>query len=150
MICPRCQFSDSKVIDSRAQAISIRRRRECLSCGNRFTTHERIERRLPIVIKKDGTKEPFDRDKIRDGLFLACRKRTVPSEKINASVDYIERHLLGLAIEELASHQVGELVLDSLKKLDMVAYVRFASVYRNIQTPKGFMELLAPWVVDNE
>ena len=150
MICPRCQFADSKVIDSRSQTISIRRQRECLSCGHRFTTHERIERRLPIVVKKDGTKEPFDRNKIRDGLFLACRKRTVPSEKINASVDAIERHLLGLAVEELPSHQVGELVLESLQNLDMVAYVRFASVYRNIQTPKEFMALLSPWVKEND
>ena len=146
MICPRCQFVDSKVIDSRAQSSSIRRRRECLSCAYRFTTHERIERKIPIVIKKDGTKEPFDRNKIRAGLFLACRKRTVPTEKIDEAVDKIEYKLFSSFVEELHSHELGELVLESLQKLDMVAYLRFASVYRNIQTPDEFLQLLSPWV----
>ena len=149
MRCLRCQHDDSRVIDSRAHNVSIRRRRECCECGYRFTTYERVEKKLPLVLKKNGTREPFDRNKICDGLRLACRKRAISAEQLDIAVDTIEEAMTALAVDEIESAAIGALALQALLKLDMVAYVRFASVYQNIETPKDFLTLLTPWVEQN-
>jgi transcriptional repressor NrdR len=146
MICPRCQFAETKVVDSRAQPRSIRRRRECLGCSQRFTTYERIDRKLPLVLKRDGSRQPFQPDKVWTGLQLACRKREVSSELVDAAVESIIDRLHELYVEEVPSQELGEMVLTELKEMDMVAYLRFASVYRNVHTPSEFLRLLSPWI----
>jgi transcriptional repressor NrdR len=144
MRCLFCGHPDSKVIDSRASddGKSIRRRRECLDCQKRFTTYERVEETPLIVIKKDGRREPFDRQKILNGLVRACEKRPVPYSAMEQLVDNAERELRNRMDQEVKTTDVGELVIEGLKKLDQVAYVRFASVYREFKDPATFMQEL--------
>ncbi len=144
MKCPFCRDLENKVIDSRLtqEGDVIRRRRECLECQRRFTTYERAEEALPMVVKKDGRRETFDRKKIVAGLKRACEKRPVSIEAIEAVVDRIERALQERGDKEVASSSVGEAVMRELHRLDTVAYVRFASVYRSFQDIGEFMEEL--------
>ena len=141
MRCPYCGFSESKVIDSRPtdESNSIRRRRECLSCAKRFTTYETVESVPLVVVKKDGSRQSFDRSKILGGLIKACEKRPVPLETLEKAVTDIEQKLLGSMEREIPSERVGELVMEQLKTIDQVAYVRFASVYRQFQDIDSFM-----------
>lgn len=144
MRCPFCGFSDSRVLDSRptVEGNAIRRRRECGSCGKRFTTYERVDELPLVVVKKDGRREPFDRRKLLHGLIKACQKRPVPTEKLEAVVDGIERELRNTMEPEAKSQYIGELVMDALRGLDEVAYVRFASVYRDFRDAGSFLEEL--------
>jgi transcriptional repressor NrdR len=141
MKCPFCGEIEDKVIDSRISkdGDSIRRRRECLGCKKRFTTHEKIEETLPSIIKKDGRREPFDRDKILRGMRIACRKRPVSTAAIDAAVDTIERELQERGQKEIKGSEIGERVMQELHELDEVAYVRFASVYRSFKDISEFM-----------
>ena len=142
MRCPRCGHSESRVIDSRLgrDGDSIRRRRECERCNARFTTYERVELQLPVVVKSDGRREPWDREKILRGLNQACQKRPISAEDRNAIVDRIEREVAGALDPEVRSACIGELVMRELKRVDGVAYVRFASVYLSFQDISEFME----------
>ncbi|GAB3377074.1 transcriptional regulator NrdR [Spongiibacter taiwanensis] len=135
MRCPFCNFDDTKVIDSRlvAEGGQVRRRRECLSCAERFTTYESAELLMPKIIKTDGSREPFNEEKMRSGLLKALEKRPVSVEDIEAEISGIKRALQATGEREIASRDVGELVMEALKALDHVAYVRFASVYRSFQ-----------------
>lgn len=135
MKCPFCQNLESKVTDSRLGTAGdvTRRRRECEACGRRFTTYERVEEILPLVVKKDGRREAFDRQKVLSGLRRACDKRAVPLERLEQLVDGIERELLDTADKEVRSDSVGERVMAHLREVDPVAYVRFASVYRQFK-----------------
>ncbi|GAC1542518.1 MAG: transcriptional regulator NrdR [Myxococcales bacterium] len=144
MKCPFCTELENKVIDSRLsnQGAIIRRRRECLACARRFTTYERVEEILPMVVKKDGRREAFDRAKVVAGLQLACQKRPVGAEQIEAVVDGIERSLQSLGEKEILSSAIGEAVMRELSRLDEVAYVRFASVYRSFKDLGEFMSEL--------
>ncbi|MPN24874.1 Transcriptional repressor NrdR [bioreactor metagenome] len=150
MKCPFCGYAESKVIDSRPsdEGNSIRRRRECLKCEKRFTTYETIERIPLIIVKKDKTREAFDRNKLFNGIMKACQKRPVPIEKIQQIVDEIETALYNSLEKEIPSKQVGELVMKKLKDLDEVAYVRFASVYRQFKDLNTFMEELTKLLKD--
>ena len=141
MRCPYCNFPESKVIDSRPtdEINSIRRRRECLSCGKRFTTYETVESVPLVVVKKDGSRQAFDRNKILNGLVKACEKRPVSMEVLEKTVSEIEQKLLNSMDREVPSERVGELVMDALKEVDQVAYVRFASVYRQFKDIDSFM-----------
>jgi len=133
MKCPYCNNLEDKVIDSRISKDggTIRRRRECLSCQKRFTTHERIEDTLPSIIKKDNRREPYDRRKILEGLKKACQKRNISIETLEVITDKIEKQILERGMKEIKSSEVGEKIMDELQELDAVAYVRFASVYRS-------------------
>ena len=144
MKCPFCPSQENKVIDSRLsnQGAVIRRRRECLGCERRFTTYERVEEILPMVVKKDGRREAFDRQKIVAGLEIACRKRPVSLEQIEAVVDGIERRLQEMGEKEIPTTFIGESVMRELSRLDEVAYVRFASVYRSFKDVGEFMSEL--------
>lgn len=142
MICSRCSSDKSSVIDSRADGDAIRRRRECQQCGFRFTTYERMELSLPMVIKKDDRRQPFDRNKIRMGLLRACEKRPVSMEVIDATTDAIERRVSELCLKEIPSLQIGDLLMDALKEIDKIAYVRFASVYREFSDVSQFVDTL--------
>lgn len=144
MRCPECDFDDTRVVDSRTSGDGIRRRRECASCGLRFSTQERLEQRLPWVLKKSGVREPFSRDKVLHGIALACRKRPVGPDDLERAVRAVEGRLIGLREPELPSERVGEAVMEVLKELDPVAYVRFASVYRQFDSVERFAELIAP------
>ena len=141
MRCPYCNFPESKVIDSRPtdESNSIRRRRECLSCGKRFTTYETVESVPLVVVKKDGSRQAFDRNKILNGLVKACEKRPVSMEVLEKTVSEIEQKLLNSMDREVPSERVGELVMDALKEVDQVAYVRFASGYRQFKDIDSFM-----------
>jgi len=141
MRCPFCEHDDTKVIDSRhtEDGHAIRRRRECDSCGKRFTTYEKIEQMILMVIKKDGSREAFDRNKIMNGIIKACEKRPVPMAEIEKVVDEIERGLNNMMEKEVESTFIGELIMESLRKLDEVAYVRFASVYRQFTDVNTFV-----------
>jgi transcriptional repressor NrdR len=132
MQCPYCDFEDTKVIDSRLSETkdAVRRRRECLSCEKRFTTYERREPLRLMVLKRDGTKEPFDRDKLMGGLLKACAKQQVTDEQVELIVDEIEAELRERRRHEVTSRRLGDMVLVRLRRMDMVAYLRFASVYR--------------------
>lgn len=132
MRCPFCKAEDSRVIDSRSadEGNSIRRRRECSACGKRFTTYETVEKSPLMVIKRDGRKVVFDRDKMLKGLIRSCDKRDIPVEKIVAFIDEIERDIRNTSGREITSQKIGELVMEKLKTFDEVAYIRFASVYR--------------------
>jgi len=140
--CPRCGHGDNKVVDSRVgkDGDVIRRRRECLSCHVRFTTYERIEEELPLVVKRDGRREPFDRQKILTGILKACEKRPVSYASIERVVDGLEGEFQGSGEKEISSVQIGERVMAELLKLDDVAYVRFASVYRQFKDISQFVE----------
>jgi transcriptional repressor NrdR len=142
MKCPYCTHTEDKVIDSRSTKDGdvIRRRRECLKCEGRFTSYERIEEILPFVIKKDGRREAFDRQKILHGLEKACEKRPVGVDTIESLVTKIEKKLQGLGEKEIPSSWIGEEIMSTLKGVDEVAYVRFASVYRQFKDIKEFME----------
>ncbi len=144
MKCPFCAEVENKVIDSRLsnQGAVIRRRRECLGCQRRFTTYERVEEILPMVVKKDGRREAFDRQKVLDGLKLACQKRPVGADQLEAVVDGIERRLQEMGEKEVPSSVIGETVMRELARLDEVAYVRFASVYRSFKDLGEFMSEL--------
>jgi transcriptional repressor NrdR len=144
MRCPFCNFEDSKVIDSRSsnEGRVVRRRRECLECRRRFTTKEYVEESPLIVIKDDGRREPFDREKILRGIQLACIKRPVPVQAVQELVDRVETSLRDGGREEVHSRQIGELVITYLREMDEVAYVRFASVYRNFQAKEEFLNEL--------
>ncbi len=144
MKCPFCQYLDTKVIDSRLskEGDLIRRRRECDQCQKRFTTYERVEETLPLVVKKDGRREPFDRNKLVNGLLKACEKRPVSIDVIQKTVDRIEAHLIEKGEKEIPSAVLGEQVMLELKNLDDVAYVRFASVYRSFKDIGEFMDLI--------
>ena len=142
MQCPACQHEESKVVDSRDAGDSIRRRRECLACGHRYTTFERIEFRLPVVLKKDGRRQPFSADKLVAGLRLACRKRPVTEEQLEDVVLRVERQLSARA--EVTTTEIGEIALQELRKLDHVAYLRFASVYHAVRSPEDFLEVMRP------
>ena len=141
MKCPFCSFSDSKVVDSRPDkgGSAIRRRRECESCGKRFTTHERIEEILPLVLKKDGRREAFDRMKVIAGIQKACEKRPVSVETIERLADKLELQLQEGNEREMSSTVIGEWVMNELHDIDEVAYVRFASVYRSFKDITEFM-----------
>lgn len=144
MHCPFCGHPDSKVIDSRAsdEMNAIRRRRECLICQKRFTTYERIEETPLMVIKKDGRREPFDRQKVINGLLKACEKRPVAYAVLERLADTVERELRNRMDQEIKSAAIGEVVMEGLKEIDDVAYVRFASVYRQFKDLAIFMEEL--------
>lgn len=144
MKCPFCAELDNKVIDSRLSkdGLSIRRRRECLDCQRRFTTYERVEEVQPLVIKKDGRREPFDRDKIRRGLLKATQKRPISVEVIDEFIDQMERGFQETNQKEIISSDIGELIMKKLHDLDEVAYVRFASVYRQFKDLDDFVREL--------
>ncbi len=144
MKCPYCGYLEDKVVDSRAAAegSSVRRRRECLKCNRRFTTYEYLEQSPLMVIKKDGGREPFERKKILSGILKACEKRPVSMEKIENCVEEIEKKIQNNFEREVKSSQIGEMVVDILHELDDVAYVRFASVYRQFKDINQFMKEL--------
>ena len=144
MKCPYCSASDSKVIDSRPteDGEKIRRRRECLKCGRRFTTYEIVERVPIIVVKKDGSREEFDRQKLLGGMLRACEKRPVSYQMLEAAMENIEQAIRAEYEQEVTSIHIGELAMAELKKVDEVAYVRFASVYRQFSDINTFMEEL--------
>ena len=144
MRCPFCNKDNTKVIDSRPveDTNSIRRRRMCESCGKRFTTYEKVETIPLSVIKKDQTREQYDRAKIQDGILRACYKRPIPVEKIEAMMDSIEGQIFDSADREISSTRIGEIVMEKLKNMDAVAYVRFASVYREFKDVSTFMDEL--------
>lgn len=144
MKCPFCGYLEDRVVDSRVgkDGEVIRRRRECLKCNGRYTTYERIEETLPLVVKKDGRREPFDRMKILAGIQKACEKRPVSINDMEAIVKRIERRLEELGEREVSSSVIGEAVMEELRRLDEVAYVRFASVYREFKDINEFMEAL--------
>ncbi|MFP3896304.1 MAG: transcriptional regulator NrdR [Anaerolineales bacterium] len=131
MKCPFCGSSDSRVVDTRDIRDRIRRRRECKDCGQRFTTYEQIAKVNLLVVKRDGRREPFDRQKLVEGIWKACAKRPVSSEEVQDLVSHIESELYNLGKSEVPSRVIGEMVMDHLRELDGVAYVRFASVYRS-------------------
>ena len=141
MRCPACGHLEDRVVDSREaqEGQTTRRRRECLGCGRRFTTYERIEGVLPQVVKKDGRREPFDRAKIVEGVATACQKRPVSAEQVEALVSGVERQLQELGEREIRTSVIGEAVMQRLRRLDEVAYVRFASVYRAFRDVGEFM-----------
>jgi transcriptional repressor NrdR len=135
MKCPFCGNLEDKVIDSRTsrEGNAIRRRRECLKCSKRFTSYERVEDIIPMVVKKDGRRESFEREKVLTGLKKACEKRPIGMETLEGVTDSIEKKLIGLGVKEIQSTWVGEEIMSSLRDLDKVAYVRFASVYRQFK-----------------
>jgi len=140
--CPFCQSEDTQVLDTRSNpdTNSIRRRRKCASCDKRFTTYEKVELRMPRLVKKDGSRTDFDRDKLAGSMMLALRKRQVATDKVDASIDRIEEKLRTTGEREVPTAKVGELVMRELARLDKVAYIRFASVYRSFDTPDDFRE----------
>ena len=141
MKCPFCGNDNTKVIDSRpTDDSSIRRRRQCESCGKRFTTYEKVETMPLIVIKKDNNREPYDREKIVAGIVCSCHKRPVSISSINAMVDEIETKIFNIGEKEIPTTTIGAIVMEELKKLDEVAYVRFASVYREFKDVNTFMD----------
>ena len=141
MKCPYCGAEESKVIDSRPtdEGSSIRRRRECLSCGKRFTTYETVESLPLVVVKKDGSRQTFDRSKLLGGMVKACEKRPVPLQRLEQAAADVEQQLLNSLSREVRSDRIGELVMEQLKQIDQVAYVRFASVYRQFKDIDSFM-----------
>jgi len=148
--CPYCGYRDDKVVDSRAtkEKAAIRRRRECLKCGKRFTTYEYIEELALAVAKKDGRREPFDRKKVLAGIIKACEKRPISVEKMDEIATQVERAIQKKSGREVNSAKIGEIIMDKLKAIDHVAYVRFASVYREFQDVGQFMEELKG-IIDN-
>ncbi|OLO27846.1 transcriptional regulator NrdR [Alkalihalophilus pseudofirmus] len=151
MRCPACEFNGTKVLDSRPshEGKSIRRRRECEACNYRFTTFETVEEHPIIIVKKDGTRQEFSREKILRGLIRACEKRPVSLEQLNEIVTKVERELRGKGMSEVESRDVGELVMEILANVDDVAYVRFASVYRQFKDINVFIDELKDLIVRN-
>jgi transcriptional repressor NrdR len=144
MRCPYCSEDNSQVVDTREneEGDTVRRRRRCLACDKRFTTYERVELQLPLVVKKNGSRVDYDRDKLKSSMMLALRKRPVTTESVESALDRIEEKLVQLAEREVNSDRVGELVMRELKKLDKVAYIRFASVYRNFEDVDEFSDAI--------
>lgn len=144
MRCPFCNQDNTRVVDSRPveDSNAIRRRRMCDACGKRFTTYEKVETIPLIVIKKDQNREPYDRAKIEAGVLRACHKRPIPTEKITELVDSVETEIFNKELREISSSEIGEMVMDRLKELEAVAYVRFASVYREFKDVNTFMDEL--------
>lgn len=152
MRCPYCDNADTKVIDSRPteEGHAIRRRRGCDKCNRRFTTYEKVEESILMVIKKDGRREVFDRSKIMNGIIKACEKRSVPMAEIERMVNEIERGLNNMMEKEIESTFIGELIMDQLKKVDQVAYVRFASVYRQFTDVNTFVKEIEKLIENNK
>jgi transcriptional repressor NrdR len=152
MKCPYCGYPDSKVIDSRPtdDNTSIRRRRECLKCGKRFTTYEKVEQLPILVIKKDNRREVYDRDKILKGMIKACEKRPVPIKILEEITDEIDKRIINSMEREITSTEIGEMVMEKLKNVDEVAYVRFASVYRQFKDINTFMDELKKLLKESE
>ncbi len=152
MRCPYCSFSESKVIDSRPaeEGTTIRRRRECLNCGKRFTTYEVMERLPLLVIKRDGSRQSFDRMKVITGMVKACEKRPVPVDQIERVAEEVEQELQSSLEREVSSAQIGEMIMDRLKDLDQVAYVRFASVYRQFKDINTFLDELNKLLMESK
>jgi transcriptional repressor NrdR len=150
MKCPYCHSDNDRVLDSRASqdGFAIRRRRECLDCKRRYTTYERIEATTVKIIKKDGSREPFDHVKIKQGLEKACWKRPISDEQMEAVIAAVENELESHLESEVQSRQIGELVMQHLRGLDEVAYVRFASVYRQFKDVRDFVEELRPMLAE--
>jgi len=149
--CPYCSHTSTRVLDSRDAGGSIRRRRACEDCGKRFTTHERLEQSfLPQVVKKDGTRQTFDPEKLRFGFALACRKRPVSTEALELAAEQVVQKVLAESDREVHSTRLGELVLEALLELDRVAYLRFASVYQELASPEEFLEILNPLIGDRK
>ncbi|MBR3032081.1 MAG: transcriptional repressor NrdR [Clostridiales bacterium] len=144
MKCPFCGHMEDKVIDSRPaeDGSAIRRRRECLSCSSRFTTYEKVELLPLLVIKKDGTREVYSQEKLLGGLMKACEKRPVSSEQLTQIVTYVENQIQNTTKREISTNEIGEMVMQQLKEIDEVAYVRFASVYRQFKDVNSFMDEL--------
>ena len=144
MRCPFCQSDETQVLDTRSnpEANSIRRRRKCLECDRRFTTYERVDLKLPRLIKKDGSRTDYDRDKLLGSMKIALRKRPVETDAVDEAIDRIEVKLRSLGEREVPTSRVGDLVMRELARLDKIAYIRFASVYREFQTPDDFREAL--------
>ncbi len=144
MRCPFCSSADSKVVDSRASkdGRAIRRRRECLKCGERFTTYERVEEFQPMVVKKDGRREPFDRKKVIEGILKACEKRPISMDQVESFVNSLEKEIQDRGDREITGRFIGEKVMAQLREWDDVAYVRFASVYKQFKDLKEFMAQL--------
>lgn len=151
MKCPYCKTNNDKVIDSRTSgdAYVVRRRRECLECGKRFTTYEKVEETPLRVIKKDASRDSFDRVKILRGVMKACEKRTVSTDRLEEMVNRIEAQLYEMFDKEVSSKFIGRLVMDELKDIDQVAYVRFASVYREFKDINQFLDELKPLLATN-
>lgn len=150
MKCPFCQADNDKVIDSRASedGIAIRRRRQCNACRRRYTTYERVERTTVKVVKKDGTREPFDRTRLKQGLEKACWKRPISDTDIEALIVEVENYVEANFDSEVESRYLGEVVMEHLRELDQVAYVRFASVYREFKDARDFVDELRPMLTD--
>lgn len=148
MKCPFCGYDDSKVLDTRPtdEGYTIRRRRECLKCQKRFTTYEKIEKSPVMVIKKDGNRQVFDREKIIKGMIKSCEKRPVSADEIEEAVNNIEKKIENSMRREVTSLEIGEMVMDELKDLDEVSYVRFASVYREFKDLQSFVDELENFV----
>ncbi|HSX02193.1 MAG TPA: transcriptional regulator NrdR [Candidatus Saccharimonadia bacterium] len=141
MVCPYCEHPDTKVVDKReSDAVSTRRRRECLDCHQRFTTYERLETIELVVAKHDGRREPFNSEKLRAGIELAIKKRPISSEQIDRLIDEVEAELRAIKGREIDSQQIGTLVMAKLEALDQVAYIRFASVYRDFADASSFQD----------
>ena len=138
MHCPYCLYEETKVLETRENDNSTRRRWECLSCEKRFTTHERVETIELIVLKKDGSRQPFDREKLKKGILRACEKRQVTLEVIDKTIDLIETKLRSLNSIEIPSKVIGELAMRHLKKIDKVAYIRFASIYKEFEDVEDY------------
>lgn len=144
MKCPFCSAFDSQVVDSRLSEAgdSIRRRRRCTSCDKRFTTYETIELRLPQVVKSNGVRQEFNQEKLHEGFRRALHKRPVPTEYVDAAIDRIVKQVLSLGERELLARQIGEMVMNELKRLDKIAYIRFASVYKSFKDVDDFRDVL--------
>lgn len=151
MRCPYCRQDNDRVIDSRASqdGFATRRRRECISCHRRYTTYEKIEEPAVKVVKKDGSRVPFEREKIKRGLEKACWKRPISDDQLEAIVSAVENEVYELADAEVESEQLGEIVMKRLRQLDQVAYVRFASVYRQFQDARAFVEEVGPMLEES-
>jgi transcriptional repressor NrdR len=144
MKCPYCGDPNTQVVDTRENedGDTVRRRRRCITCDKRFTTYERVELKMPQVVKKNGSRTDYERDKLEGSMVLALRKRPVTTESVHAAIDRIEEKLLSYGEREIPSEKIGELVMRELKRLDKIAYIRFASVYRNFEDVEEFSEVI--------
>ena len=152
MNCPFCGHDDNRVVDSRdvRNGLEIRRRRECSKCEQRFTTYERVDELPTTVVKRDGRRESFDREKLLNGLLRACEKRPVPRKDLVAIVDAVESALAAREVREMSTEEIGSLVIEELRRLDQVAYVRFASVYRRFEDVNQFMDELKTLLIQRD
>ncbi len=150
MRCPQCSYNDSKVTDSRSVEMGIRRRRECLECGARFTTYERVDNSTMSIVKKDQRREAFDREKLLNGLRRACQKRPLPTGTVEKLIDDIEYEIQRTGRTEVPSSKIGEMVMERLLSLDQIAYVRFASVYRSFADISSLKKVVDDLVAEPE